>query len=149
MIGVIGAGDCNNEIHEIAHEAGFKLATRKHTIICGGLGGVMESVCKGARDAGGLTIGILPGDDPATANAYVDIAIATGIGLARNIIIVRSAQAILAIDGSYGTLSEIAFAIQLHRPVIGIKTWNVSENITHVASVDEAVSELDKIVGKV
>ena len=105
---------------------GQRLAKQGVALICGGLGGVMEAACKGARSAGGLTIGILPGDDRHAANAYVDVPIVTGIGYARNAIVVKSAQAIIAIDGSYGTLSEIAFALQGGIPVVGLDTWSLS-----------------------
>jgi uncharacterized protein (TIGR00725 family) len=105
---------------------GQRLAKQGVALICGGLGGVMEAACKGARSAGGLTIGILPGDDRHAANAYVDVPIVTGMGYARNAIVVKSAQAIIAIDGSYGTLSEIAFALQAGIPVVGLDTWSLS-----------------------
>ena len=105
---------------------GQRLAKQGVALICGGLGGVMEAACKGARSAGGLTIGILPGDDRHAANAYVDVPIVTGMGYARNAIVVKSAQAIIAIDGSYGTLSEIAFALQGGIPVVGLDTWSLS-----------------------
>lgn len=146
IIAVIGAGECNQQIYQLAENAGVKLAEKGFDVICGGLGGVMEAVCKGAKRAGGRTIGILPGDDISQANAYVDVPVATGMGIGRNIIIIRSAQAVLAIDGSYGTLSEIAYALQLNKPVIGLETWEVSEKIIHTANIDQAVNELAKLV---
>ncbi|RKX71024.1 TIGR00725 family protein, partial [candidate division WOR-3 bacterium] len=108
-------------------------------LICGGMGGVMEAACKGAREAGGLTIGILPGNSIESANPYVDIPIATGFGEARNVIITRTAQALIAIDGKYGTLSEIAFAIIFRKPVIGINTWDIRAPIKKVADAESAV----------
>jgi len=146
IIAVIGAGECDSRILSLAETAGSALAQRNFTIICGGLGGVMEGVCRGAKSSGGLTIGILPGTDPAEANPYVDIPIATGMGIGRNIIIIRSAEAVLAINGSFGTLSEIAYAMQLGKPVVGIETWEVSENIIHAANTTDAVNEISKLV---
>ena len=108
----------------------------------------MEAVCKGARAEGGTTIGVLPGDTTASANEYVDLPIATGMGIGRNIIIIRTAEAVLAIDGAYGTLSELAFALQLQKPVVGIETWDVSADIIHTANVSEAVKEIARIVDK-
>ncbi|HEX9976426.1 MAG TPA: TIGR00725 family protein, partial [Dehalococcoidales bacterium] len=97
-------------------------------VVCGGLGGVMEAACRGASSAGGLTIGILPGDSARAANPYVQIPIVTGLGYARNALVVKSAQAVIAIGGSYGTLSETAFALQSNIPIIGLKTWALSRN---------------------
>lgn len=145
-IAVIGAGECDSSTAAIAEQAGFLLAQQDFRVICGGLGGVMESVCKGAKRAGGTTIGILPGDDPADANPYVDIAIATGIGIARNSIIIRSCSAVLAIDGKFGTLSEIAYALQLGKAVVGLNSWQVSEKIIHCKSAEQAVQKIKEIV---
>ena len=145
-VAVIGAGECDQDIYRLAYDAGRALAQSGYRIICGGLGGVMEAVCRGVREAGGTSIGILPGDDPGAANAYVDIPIATGMGIGRNIIIIRSADVVLAIDGSYGTLSEIAYALQLGKPVIGLRTWQVSEKIVHCNNIAEAVNEIVKLV---
>ena len=143
---MIGAGVCDEKIYHLAESAGHALAREGFSVICGGLGGVMEAVCKGAVYAGGETIGILPGDDPQEANPYVQIPVATGMGIGRNIIIIRSARAVLAIDGKYGTLSEIAFALQLGKPVVGLSTWDVSEEIIHRTNVIDAVNEIRKLV---
>jgi len=97
-------------------------------LVCGGLGGVMEAACKGAQSEGGVTIGILPGESRQAANPYVQIPIVTGIGYARNVAVVKSAQAVIAIGGSYGTLSEIGHALQSGIPVIGLNTWSLSRN---------------------
>ncbi|MCX5991958.1 MAG: TIGR00725 family protein [Chloroflexi bacterium] len=126
FIAVVGGSECSVEQACLAEEVGQRLAKQGVALICGGLGGVMEAACKGARSAGGLTIGILPGDNRHAANAYVDVPIVTGMGYARNAIVVKSAQAIIAIDGSYGTLSEIAFALQGGIPVVGLDTWSLS-----------------------
>ena len=115
FIAVIGAEHPSQEEARLAEEVGRELARRGAILICGGLGGVMEAACKGASSEGGVTIGILPGDNPKTANPYVQIPIVTGIGYARNIIVVRTARAVIAIDGSYGTLSEIAHANSISR----------------------------------
>ncbi|MBI4300309.1 MAG: TIGR00725 family protein [Chloroflexi bacterium] len=123
FIGVVGGQDCSPEASLAAEAVGRALACRGAAVVCGGLGGVMEAACKGARAEGGLTIGILPGDDASEANPYVQIPIVTGLGFARNVIVVRSSQAIIAVDGSYGTLSEIAYALAFGIPVVGLHTW--------------------------
>lgn len=97
-------------------------------MVCGGLGGVMEAACRGASSGGGLTIGILPGENRRAANSYVQIPIVTGIGYARNVAVVKSAQAVIAVGGSYGTLSEIGHALQSGIPVVGLGTWSLSKN---------------------
>ncbi len=139
VIGVIGAGEATEEEYLTALEVGREIARRKCTLLCGGLGGVMEASCKGAKSEGGLTVGIIPGDLKEDANPYVDIPIVTGMGHGRNIIVVRSSDAVIAIGGSFGTLSEIAFALRLEIPVIGIKTWDVSPEIKQAADPREAV----------
>ena len=128
IIAVIGGSQCSKEEAKIAEEVGRELARRGAILVCGGLGGVMEAACKGAQSQGGLTIGILPGNSRQSANPYVQIPIVTGIGDARNIAVVKSAQAVIAIDGSYGTLSEISHALQSGIPVIGLNTWSLSRN---------------------
>jgi uncharacterized protein (TIGR00725 family) len=148
IIAVIGAGSCDEETYTIAEEAGILLAKNGFTIICGGLGGVMEAVCKGARSEGGHTIGVLPGDNIRDANPYVSIPVATGMGIGRNIIIIRTAMAVLAIDGKYGTLSEIAFALQLQKPVVGLQSWDVSADIIQASNIEQAVNEIVKIADK-
>lgn len=123
MIGVIGAGSCDEQIYSLAKDVGIQLARQGYGVICGGLGGVMAAACEGAKQVSGLTVGLLPGTDAKVANPWVDVAIPTGIGEARNLIIVRSAIALIAIAGEYGTLSEIAFALKLNKPLIGLQTW--------------------------
>lgn len=125
IIAVIGGGACPPDIYALAQEVGREIARRGHFLICGGMSGVMEAACKGAKSAGGTTIGILPTGDIHDANAFVDIPIATGMGYARNVIIVRTAAAIIAVDGEYGTLSEIAHALGFFVPVIGLQTWTL------------------------
>ena len=128
FIAIIGSGQCSAPEAELAEAVGRQLARRGATLVCGGLGGVMEAACKGASSEGGVTIGILPGDNYHAANPYVQIPIVTGMGYARNIAVVKSAQAVIAIGGSYGTLSEISHALQSGIPVIGLNTWSLSRN---------------------
>ncbi|HRZ87437.1 MAG TPA: TIGR00725 family protein [bacterium] len=125
-IGVIGANECSQDVWKIAFDIGVHIARSRAILICGGMGGVMEAAAKGAKSAGGLTVGILPGGDPADANPYIDIPIATGINYARNVLVARTSQALIALGGRYGTLSEIAHALNLGRPVVGIKTWDLN-----------------------
>ncbi|MDI6793858.1 MAG: TIGR00725 family protein [bacterium] len=126
-IGVIGTNSCSKEIGRLAYEVGREIAQRGGSLICGGLGGVMEQACAGAKSAGGLTIGILPGLSASEANHYVDIPIVTGMGYARNVIVALSSQAIIAVSGRYGTLSEIAYALNFGKPVIGLRTWKLEQ----------------------
>ena len=126
FIGVIGGGEVSSQVAKLAEEVGREIARLGAVLVCGGLGGVMEAACKGASDEGGLTIGILPGDNRLSANPYVKIPIVTGLGYSRNVAVVKSSQAIIAIDGSYGTLSEIGHALQSGIPVIGLDTWSLS-----------------------
>lgn len=139
VIGVIGAGDAAGDEYATALETGREIARRKFTLLCGGMGGVMEAACRGAKSEGGLTVGIIPGELKHEANPYVDIPVVTGMGHGRNIIVVRSCDAIIAIGGSFGTLSEIAFALRLGVPVVGIKTWDVSSDIKQAENPREAV----------
>ncbi len=120
LIAVIGGAHCSVEIHELAWQVGEGIARRGAALICGGRGGVMEAACQGAKAGGGLTIGILPGESPAEANAFVDLKIVTGLRDARNVIIARTADALIAIDGGHGTLSEIAFGLKFGKIVIGL-----------------------------
>jgi uncharacterized protein (TIGR00725 family) len=147
-IAIIGARACDDEIWQIALKMGSLLAENGYTIICGGLSGVMEAACKGAKANNGTTIGILPGGNPAEANPYVDIAIATGMGISRNLIIIRSASAVVAISGGFGTLSELAFALQLEKPVIGLGTWDVSDQVTIASDPEDAMKKLITLIGQ-
>jgi len=128
FIAVIGGNQCSPQEAQLAEEVGRELARRGAILVCGGLSGVMEAACRGASSEGGITIGILPGESRQAANPYVQIPIATGLGYARNLAVVKSAQAVIAIDGSYGTLSEISHALQSGIPVIGLNTWSLSRN---------------------
>ncbi len=139
-ISVIGAGECTKGEALVAEAVGRELAKRGAVLVCGGKGGVMEAACKGAKSAGGLTIGILPGLDRSEANAYVDVPIATGLGSTRNSIVVLSGQAVVAVGGAYGTLSEIAFAHLYQRTVVGLGTWKLEEPSKGDLPVIEAAS---------
>lgn len=130
MISVVGGDNPPPEFLAIAEEVGRELARRGCTVVCGGRGGIMEAVCKGAREEGGHTIGILPGPDRQGMNPYVEFPIVTGIGYARNAIVALTGDAVIAIDGAYGTLSEIAHALAYGIPIVGIGTWRiVNENV--------------------
>ncbi len=137
IIAVIGGDSPPPEVLPIAETVGREIARHGHTLICGGRGGVMEAASRGAREEGGHTIGLLPGADRNDANPHIQFPIVTNLGFARNSIIALTAEALIAIDGSYGTLSEIAFALNYGRPVIGLGTWRM---------IDGAGVENDRIV---
>lgn len=145
FIAVIGGGQCSTQEAELAEAVGRELARRGVILVCGGLGGVMKAACKGASSEGGITIGILPGDNRRQANPYVQIPIVTGIGYARNAIVVKSAQAVIAVGGSYGTLSEIGHALQNDIPVIGLNTWSLSRNAQPENSILPAKNPTDAV----
>jgi uncharacterized protein (TIGR00725 family) len=136
VIAVIGGRKADKVLRKEAEDAGRLIAEGGAILVSGGLSGVMESASKGARSAGGVTVGILPQDDALGANRYIDVAVATGFGIGRNVIIARTADALIAIGGGYGTLSEIAFALQLGKPVIGIRSWDVTGAVPAVDAAD-------------
>jgi len=149
MISVIGGEMCGPEALVAAERVGAEIARRGATLVCGGRGGVMEAACRGAREAGGHTIGIMPGRGAADSppNPHVEFPIYTGLGFTRNVMVVLSGEAVIAIDGSYGTLSELAFALIHDVPVVGIDTWdfnyhgfNGHEKIVRVTDPGEAVA---------
>jgi uncharacterized protein (TIGR00725 family) len=145
-VAVVGAGRATAEQEQLAEEVGRELAQAGAVVVCGGLGGVMEAACRGAKDGGGATLGILPGLDRSQANAFVDVAVPTGLGEARNALVVRAADALVAVGGEYGTLSEIALARKSGRAVIGLGTWALGQDAAgqpHVLMVqtpEEAVA---------
>jgi uncharacterized protein (TIGR00725 family) len=141
IIAVIGTGTAEEPLLKIAEEVGRLIARRNAILICGGLGGVMEAASKGARSEGGVTVGILPQNHKNEANPYIDIPVATGLGEGRNVIIARSADAIIAVGGEYGTLSEIAFGLKMGKPVIGIKTWDI-KGIIKAENAEDAVNKV-------
>jgi uncharacterized protein (TIGR00725 family) len=124
-IAVIGAGECGPEEARLAYAVGRELARRRVVLVCGGLGGIMAAASRGAAEAGGTVIGLLPGFRREEGNPYLTVAIATGLGEARNVLVVRASDAVIAVAGGYGTLSEIGLALKLGRPVIGLCTWEI------------------------
>src|SRR5436190_209326 len=144
-LSVIGPGVCSAEESRLAEEVGRLLALRGVAVICGGLAGVTEAACKGAFEAGGMTVGLLPGIDASDANPYVRLPIPTGMGEARNVLVVRAGLAAIAIGGEYGTLSEIAFALKMGKRVVGLNTWelrrggSVDSGILMASSAEEAL----------
>lgn len=146
IISVIGAGSCSEETYAIAEETGKLIARQGAVLVTGGLGGVMEAASRGAKEAGGTTVGILPGFSGEEANKYVDIPVITGLSHARNIIVVRTADAVIAVSGEYGTLSEIAIALKLGKPVIGINTWDNIEGVIKVSTPEEAVKKIMELI---
>ena len=147
IIAVIGTGSADESLLKIAEEVGLLIARRDAILICGGLGGVMEAASKGARSEGGTTVGILPQDHKNEANPYIDIPVATGFGEGRNVIIARSADALITVGGEYGTLSEIAFGLRMGKPVIGIKTWDI-KGIIKAENAEDAVNKAFELLSK-
>jgi uncharacterized protein (TIGR00725 family) len=150
LIAVIGGSRASRQDIEAAEAVGRELAKKGAIVVCGGMGGVMEAACRGASAEGGLTVGILPGESRKDANEYVQIPIVTGMSYARNVAVVRSAQAVIAVGGSYGTLSEIAHALQSGIPVIGINTWALSRDgkPNHaIITADSAADAVEKAFG--
>lgn len=137
---VVGPGHCPLPVAEQAEAVGGGLAEAGVSVVCGGLGGVMEAACRGAKAAGGLTVGILPGDDREAANEWVDVALPTGLGEARNALVVRSADVVVAVAGGYGTLSEVALALKTGKPVVGLSTWDI-DGVEPAADPADAVAK--------
>jgi uncharacterized protein (TIGR00725 family) len=145
QIAVVGGGSPPPADLTAAFKVGESLARRGAVVVCGGLGGVMEAACRGAKSAGGLTVGILPGSSADGANPWVDVAIPTGMGEGRNALVVASSRALIAVGGEYGTLSEIALALRAGKPVVGLFTWalvrpdgTADSGIVPVGSAEEA-----------
>lgn len=126
-ISVVGASECGEGLMRIAYEVGAEVARHGHVLVCGGLAGVMEAAAHGARDAGGVSIGILPGAERSQANKWLTVSIPTDLGHARNAVVALSADALIAVGGGYGTLSEVAFGLKMHKPVVGMETWDLGE----------------------
>jgi len=141
QIGVIGAGQCSSRTSLLAEEVGKEIARAGAVLVCGGLGGVMEAAARGAQGEGGITVGILPGESFEDANPFIQIPVVTGLGHARNVLVVRSAQVLIAVKGGYGTLSEVALALKMGKPVIGLHSWDVSKKIIQVETPLEAVKK--------
>jgi uncharacterized protein (TIGR00725 family) len=141
-VGVIGAGSCSDTVYELAREVGHEVGRRGWVLICGGLGGVMEAAARGCVEAGGQTVGILPGLDRALANPFITVAIPTGLGEARNVMVVRASDVLVAIAGGYGTLSEIGLALKTGKRVIGLETWQDIQGIEYVSTPAEAIQRI-------
>lgn len=148
VIAVIGAGACSAELDKLAVAVGAEIAHRGATLICGGLGGVMAAAARGAREAGGFTIGILPGPSTEAANPFIDFAVATNMGQARNAIIVQSADALISVAGGYGTLSEIALALKIGKPVVALRPEFTVAGLKVLQEATEAVDEALRSLGR-
>ncbi len=147
-IAVIGRHDCSEEEANLAFNVGRLVAEAGAVLICGGLGGIMEAASRGAKSAGGTTIGVLPGTCRDDANPYIDHAICTGIREARNLAIVLTADGVIALPGEFGTLSEISFALKYRKPVVSLRSWNVSERILRAETAEEAVETILREVNR-
>jgi uncharacterized protein (TIGR00725 family) len=146
QIAVVGAGGSEAEaVAETAEAVGRELAEAGATLVCGGLGGVMEAACRGTKSADGLTVGVLPGTDARAANPYVDVVIPTGLGEARNALVARAGAAMIAIGGGYGTLAEIAFALRADVTVVGLETWELAREGREVATITRARSPQEAV----
>ncbi len=147
IVGVIGSSKAEPDVIRIAEEVGEAIAKSGAAVVCGGLSGVMEAVCKGARRCGGLTIGIIPSDQKSDANQFVQIPIVTGMGVGRNVMLVKTADVLIAVGGEFGTLSEIAHALNLGKTVIGLRTWKLekahSRPIPNLIEVDDPKKAVD------
>jgi uncharacterized protein (TIGR00725 family) len=144
-VAVVGPGDASPPELQAAEEVGAGLAAAGAVVVTGGLGGVMEAACRGARSRHGTTLGILPGEDRDAANGWVQVAIATGLGELRNGLVVRAADALVAIGGGHGTLSEVALALKLGRPVVGLGTWDV-HGVDQVSTPAEALGRIERVL---
>lgn len=143
-VAVIGPGSATAAIEDAAYLVGSGLAGVGAILVCGGLGGAMQAACQGAAEAGGTTVGLLPGTSRAEANPFLDVAIPTGMGEARNALVVRASDALIALGGGFGTLSEIALALKIGKPVVGLETWDLerlgAQGIILAATPEEAVA---------
>jgi uncharacterized protein (TIGR00725 family) len=144
---VVGSGTAAGELYEKAREVGGLVAERGGTVVCGGLSGVMEAAARGAAEAGGTAIGILPDEDRRRANEHLSYSIATGTGHARNLAVVCSGDVVVAVGGEYGTLSEIGLARKVGRPVVALESWNLGEHVTVASSPQEAVEAAFGLLG--
>jgi uncharacterized protein (TIGR00725 family) len=138
-VSVVGSGTASGNLYEKAREIGRLVAERGGTVVCGGRSGVMEAAARGATEAGGNSIGILPDEDRRRANEFLSFSIATGTGHARNLAVVCSGDVVIAVGGEYGTLSEIGLARKVGRPVVALQSWDLGKHVSLVASPEEAV----------
>jgi uncharacterized protein (TIGR00725 family) len=151
-VAVIGASNATEWELDCAEEMGTLLAAEGWVLVCGGLGGVMDAAARGCAEGGGVSIGILPGDDRVDASRHLTVAVATGFGEARNAIVARSADAVIAVGGEFGTLSEIALALKMHKPVVGLGTWELGRDdlerdpIVRVETPGDAIAHLRQVL---
>jgi hypothetical protein len=145
IVAVIGGHSCTNEVEQIAHNLGKKLAKVVDILVTGGLSGTMKAVCSGFKGEGGLTIGIIPGYDKKEANEFVDIVVPTGMGLARNVLVIKAADVVVALPGEAGTLSEIAYCLQFRIPVISLGSWDI-KGVIKVSNIDEGINKISEIL---
>lgn len=148
IIGVCGSSEVDRKGAERAEKVGRLIAENGWALVCGGLGGVMEAACRGAKEAGGLTVGILPGTSRADANSYVDVPVLTGVGHARNLFIVYTARAVIALPGGAGTMSEVALSLKTATPVVGLDAWGNIRGVIGASSPEEAVEKAIKAAEK-
>lgn len=145
---MIGSGSADGELYDLARQLGRGLAGLGVEVVCGGLGGVMEGVCRGAKEQGGMTLGILPGFEHQEANQWVEVSIATGLGHARNQMVALNGDVVVAVGGAYGTLTELGFAKIHGRPVIALSSWEI-EGVTTARTVDEALELVIQAFGQI
>jgi uncharacterized protein (TIGR00725 family) len=144
-VSVVGAGEADDGALAAAEAVGRELAARGALVVCGGRGGVMEAACRGAQGAGGITVGLLPDEDRRLANPHLTVSVPTGMGELRNGLVARAGDAVIAVAGEFGTLSEIGFALKLGRPVIGLGTWRLARGDVFVDAVEEAADPADAV----
>lgn len=147
LIAVIGGRSCDKKTAELAKDLGKEIAKLGAILVCGGLGGIMEAAAKGAKENGGTTVGIIPSEDKNDANPFIDIPIATGLGYTRNTLVTTASDIVIAFPGEYGTLSEIGFALNAKKPVIGLGTWDI-KGVMKVDSVKEVMEIVKEIIKK-
>jgi len=145
-VGVIGAGSCTERVYEMAMDLGASIARKGWVLVCGGLGGVMAAAARGCHEGGGMSVGLLPGLDRSAANPYLRVALPTGLGEGRNLLVVRASDLLISVSGGYGTLSEIALALKIGKHVIGLETWPGIEGIVYVSSPQGAMEAADRLL---
>jgi len=138
-VAVVGSGEATGKLYDAAREVGRLVAERGGVVVCGGLGGVMEAAARGSTEAGGVAIGVLPDEDRGRANPYLSYSVATGVGQARNLAVVCSADVVVAVGGEYGTLSEIGLALKVGRPVVALRSWDLIGHVVVASSPVDAV----------
>ncbi len=146
-VAVVGSGTATGELYERAREVGGLVAKRGGVVVCGGLSGVMEAAARGAAEAGGTAIGILPDEDRGRANGYLSYSVATGAGQARNLAVVCSGDVVIAVGGEYGTLSEMGLALKVGRSVVALEGWDLGDHVSVAASPAEAVEAAFGLLG--